>query len=90
MKCTRGSLKKYGRAVSVIATIRDRRSAGVLGHKERNQLELVITGSLRQLIPNDHVLVRVDRVLDLSCCAARSLIAIVATMVASILKLRSG
>ena len=46
--------------------IRDRRRAGVLGHKERNQLELFITGSLRQLIPNDHVLVRVDRVLDLS------------------------
>jgi hypothetical protein len=38
----------------------------VLGHKERNQLELFITGSLRQLIPDDHVLVRVDRVLDLS------------------------
>ena len=72
--------------------IRDRRRAGVLGHKERDQLQLFITGSLRQLIPNDHVLVRVDRVLDLSCCAARSLIAIVATMVglALILKLRSG
>jgi len=36
------------------------------GHKERDQLELLITGSLRQLIPDDHVLVRVDRVLDLS------------------------
>jgi hypothetical protein len=46
--------------------IRDRREAGVLGHKERNQLELFITGSLRQLIPDDHVLVRVDRILDLS------------------------
>jgi transposase len=46
--------------------IRDRRRGGVLGHKERNQLELFITGSLRQLIPNDHVLVRVDRILDLS------------------------
>jgi transposase len=46
--------------------IRDRRRRGVLGHKERNQLELFITGSLRQLIPDDHVLVRVDRVLDLS------------------------
>ena len=51
----------------------------MLGHKERNQLELFITGSLRQLIPDDHVLVRVDRILDLSwlrgevadcyCCA---------------------
>ena len=38
----------------------------MLGHKERNQLELFITGSLRQLIPDDHVLVRVDRVLDLA------------------------
>src|SRR6476620_11782260 len=38
----------------------------MLGCKERDQLELFITGSLRQLIPNDHVLVRVDRVLDLS------------------------
>jgi len=46
--------------------IRDWRRRGVIGHKERNQLELFITGSLRQLIPDDHVLVRVDRVLDLS------------------------
>lgn len=36
----------------------------MLGRKERDQLELFITGSLRQLIPD--VLVRVDRVLDLS------------------------
>ena len=32
------------------------------GHE---QLELFITGSLRQLVPEDHVLARVDRVLDL-------------------------
>jgi transposase len=38
----------------------------MLGRKERDQLELFITGSLKQLIPDDHVLVRVDRVLDLS------------------------
>ena len=38
----------------------------MLGHKERDQLELFITGSLRQLIPDEHVLARVDRVLDLS------------------------
>lgn len=38
----------------------------MLGRKERNQLELFITGSLRQLIPDEHVLVRVDSVLDLS------------------------
>src|SRR4030095_11179577 len=38
----------------------------MLGYKERDQLELFITGSLRQLIPDEHVLARVDRVLDLS------------------------
>jgi transposase len=38
----------------------------MLGRKERFQLELFITGSLRDLVPDDHVLVRVDRVLDLS------------------------
>ena len=38
----------------------------MLGRKERGQLELFITGSLRQLVPDDHILARVDRVLDLS------------------------
>src|SRR5690606_6013952 len=38
----------------------------MLGCKERDQLELFISGSLRQLIPDEHVLVRVDGVLDLS------------------------
>ena len=38
----------------------------MLGHKERDQGELFITGSLRQLLPDDHILVRVDRVLGLS------------------------
>ena len=37
----------------------------MLGRKERDQLELFITGSLRQLVPDDHILARVDRVLDL-------------------------
>ena len=37
----------------------------MLGRKERGQLELFITGSLRSLISDDHVLVRVDQVLDL-------------------------
>jgi transposase len=37
----------------------------MLGRKERDQLELFVTGSLRQLIPDDHILARVDRVLDL-------------------------
>src|SRR3954451_21334588 len=38
----------------------------MLGREERDQLELFITGSLRQLVPDDHILARVDRVLDLS------------------------
>lgn len=37
----------------------------MLGRKERGQLELFITGSLRGLIPDDHDLVKVDQVLDL-------------------------
>jgi transposase len=37
----------------------------MLGRKERRQPELFVTGSLRDLLPVDHVLVRVDRVLDL-------------------------
>ena len=62
----------------------------MLGRKERDQLELFITGSLRQLIPDDHVLVRVDRVLDLSWLRGRSPSAIASTMAgrASILKWR--
>lgn len=37
----------------------------MLGRKERGQPELFITGSLRGLIADDHVLVRVDQVRDL-------------------------
>ena len=37
----------------------------MLGRKGRDQLELFITGSLEQLVPKDHVLSHVDRVLDL-------------------------
>ena len=37
----------------------------MLGRKSRDQLELFITGSLQQLVPEEHVLARVDRVLDL-------------------------
>jgi transposase len=61
-----GSLKKSVRTDSVIAADSRWAGHGMLGRKERDQLELLITGSLRQLIPDDHVLVRVDRVLDLS------------------------
>jgi transposase len=38
----------------------------MLGQKDRNQPELFVAGSLRALLPDDHILVRVDRVLDLS------------------------
>ena len=37
----------------------------MLGRKNRDQLELFVAGSLEQLVPEDHVLARVDRVLDL-------------------------
>jgi transposase len=38
----------------------------MLGRQERRQLEFFVCGSLRDLVPDDHVLARVDRVLDLS------------------------
>jgi len=38
----------------------------MLGQKERRQPELFVAGSLKDLLPEDHVLVRVDKVLDLS------------------------
>ena len=38
----------------------------MLGGKPRGQLELMMAGSLRDFVPDDHVLARVDRVLDLS------------------------
>jgi len=37
----------------------------MLEHRDRLQDELFVAGSLRELIPDDHVLVGVDRVLDL-------------------------
>ena len=37
----------------------------MLGSKPRGQSELLIAGSLRDFIPDDHVLARVDKVLDL-------------------------
>jgi transposase len=45
----------------------------MLGRKERGQLELFITGSLRGLIPDDHVLVKIDQVLDLGWLRAEVL-----------------
>jgi transposase len=38
----------------------------MLGRKERRQPELFVAGSLCDVLPDDHVLVRVDRVLELS------------------------
>lgn len=37
----------------------------MLGSRPRGQCELMMAGSLRDLVPDDHVLARVDRVLDL-------------------------
>ena len=45
-QCTMGLLKKLELADSLSRTIRDRRRRGVLGHKERNQLELFIAFSI--------------------------------------------
>ena len=38
----------------------------MLGRKRREQMELFVAGSLEKLIPKDHILHRVNRVLDLS------------------------
>ena len=37
----------------------------MLGRRERRQPELCVAGSLRGLVPDDHILARVDRVLGL-------------------------
>jgi hypothetical protein len=37
----------------------------MLGRRERRRPELFVAGSLRGLVPDDHILARVDRVLDL-------------------------
>jgi transposase len=38
----------------------------MIGQRNRGQLEFMVCGSIRDLLPDDHVLVRVDGVLDLS------------------------
>jgi hypothetical protein len=53
----------------------------MLGRKERSQLELFISGSLKQLIPDDHVLARFDRILVFRGCGMKSLTAIASMMV---------
>ena len=45
----------------------------MLGHKDRDQSELFITGTLRQLLPDDHILVRVDVYSTWHGCGPRSL-----------------
>lgn len=37
----------------------------MIGSRTRDQLEFFVCGSLRDLVPDDHILARVDRVLDL-------------------------
>lgn len=37
----------------------------MIGRQDRDQLEFFVCGSLRDLVPDDHILARVDRVLDL-------------------------
>ena len=37
----------------------------MIGSRARDQLEFFVCGSLRDLVPDDHILARVDRVLDL-------------------------
>lgn len=37
----------------------------MIGNRTRDQLEFFVCGSLRDLVPDDHILARVDRVLDL-------------------------
>ena len=44
----------------------------MLERRDRLQDELFVAGSLRSLIPSDHVLVRVDKVLDLSNWLAKA------------------
>jgi transposase len=44
----------------------DDREPAMLQRRARGQLEFFLCGSLRDLVPDDHVLARVDRVLDLS------------------------
>jgi hypothetical protein len=39
----------------------------MLGRRERRQEDWFVTAPLRDLIPDGHILKRVDRVLDLSC-----------------------
>ena len=52
----------------------------MLGRKEQDQLELFITGSLRQLISDEHALARVDRCSTCLSSGKKSPNAIASTM----------
>jgi hypothetical protein len=65
-RCTVGSLKNPWPDDSLTLANHHQSGEAKLGRKERDQLALFISGSLRQLVPDNHVLARVDRVLDLS------------------------
>ena len=41
-------------------------AAGMLGNQERWQEDIFVACSLRDIVPYDHILKRVDKVLDLS------------------------
>ena len=51
----------------------------MLKRKPPPQLELFVSGSLEQLVPDDHILARVDRVPDPAGCTTRSPTAIAPT-----------
>lgn len=42
----------------------------MLGNRPRDQSELLMAGLLRDFVSDDHVLTRVDRMLDLGCLRA--------------------
>ena len=64
-KTIRGGLLKKSLVSDSLAGLGNL-GVAMLGRKERDQLEFFVCGSLRDLLPDDHALVRVDRVLDLS------------------------
>jgi hypothetical protein len=53
-----------GRKMVMVGLLK--KSGGVRGRQERGQEELLVAGSLRELVPEDHIWRRVDRVVDLS------------------------
>ena len=64
-QCTMGSLKKYPTPDSILVNNSRLRGRGRASARGAGPLEFCITGSLRQLGPDEHVLAQIDRVLDL-------------------------